>query len=355
MKFLSKVNIYKEVLVISLLTLISIGLYSENLKELTGLEGNWRFTIGDNPNWAEPDYNDLDWDIVKVPDTWENIGYPDYNGFAWYRKTFQVANLPDHNYLYLIMGYIDDVDEVYVNGKLVGSSGVFPPRVETAYPTLRKYPVPAELLNKNDNNTIAVRVYDDYLEGGIRGGDIGLYYDTDINLLEVDLMGYWNFETINKTNPTKKLVYGQKQNQIFVPGFWENWGYNHYDGAVNYTTSFSISADYAAESLVLVLGLIDDIDKVYLNDNLIGSVDMLMKRSDNKGTEYRKFRGYEIPASLIVFGRENTLRVKVIDTGGPGGIYEGPIGITTPAKFEKLKNSQKPKDWWSDFFENFWN
>jgi sialate O-acetylesterase len=355
MIFQYKLILYKSILACSLLFFIPPGLSAENLKEITDLQGKWKFSIGDDITWAEHEFNDMNWDIVKVPDTWENNGYHDYNGFAWYRKTFRISNLPDHKYVFLLMGYIDDVDEVYVNGKLVGTSGVFPPQVATAYSTPRKYPIPTELLNKNENNTIAVRVFDDYLEGGIRGGDIGLYYDTDINLLEVDLTGYWDFETINKTDPSKKLIYGQNQDQIFVPGFWENWGYTNYDGAVNYSTTFSISADYAGESLILVLGLIDDIDKVYLNDNLIGSVDMLMKRSDDKGSEYRKFRGYEIPGSLIVFGRENTLRIKVIDTGGPGGIYEGPIGITTSAKFEKLESLQKPKDWWSEFFENFWD
>ena len=338
-----------------MLVLYSSNITAENLKEIRNLQGSWKFTIGDDPNWALPEYDDIQWDIVKVPGTWENSGYSGYNGYAWYRKTFRITNDANSKYLYLLAGYIDDVDEIYINGHLIGSSGIFPPLVQTAYATLRKYPVPVEILNLNGENLIAVRVFDDYLDGGITGGPVGFYFDIDNNLLDINLAGYWKFETVNKTNHSKKLVTHQNQGEIFVPGFWENWGYTNYDGAANYTTSFSIPQTLSNESIILVLGYIDDIDKVYLNDNLIGSVDMLMNRSDDKGSEYRKLRAYNIPLALIKFNQTNTIRVKVYDIGGPGGIYEGPVGITTIRKFEFIEANQKPRDWWEDFFQIFWD
>ena len=38
------------------------------------LEGNWKFSIGDDSAWASPDYNDQDWEEIKVPSSWENEG-----------------------------------------------------------------------------------------------------------------------------------------------------------------------------------------------------------------------------------------------------------------------------------------
>src|ERR1035437_8743980 len=88
--------------------------------------------------------------------------------------------------IYLSMGYIDDCDEVYVNGHLIGFSGSFPPNYYTAYNVMRMYPCPRDFINFNGDNVVAVRVYDDQLEGGITSGDIAVktleLMQTDINL-----------------------------------------------------------------------------------------------------------------------------------------------------------------------------
>ena len=54
------------------------------------LEGNWRFSIGDDTAWASPYFKDNDWEKIKVPAMWEDQGFHGYNGYAWYRKTFDV-------------------------------------------------------------------------------------------------------------------------------------------------------------------------------------------------------------------------------------------------------------------------
>jgi sialate O-acetylesterase len=64
------------------------GVFANNPKQIVNLKGNWEFTIGDNPDWKNPNYNDKDWDRVYVPRSWEENGYNDYNGFAWYRTQF---------------------------------------------------------------------------------------------------------------------------------------------------------------------------------------------------------------------------------------------------------------------------
>ncbi len=92
-----------------------LELKSENLKELIDLSGTWRFSVGDNPKWSQPDYNTRKWDYVSLPQNWESAGYVGYDGYAWYRKDFRINNSFNKTNLYLVLGYIDDVDEVYLS------------------------------------------------------------------------------------------------------------------------------------------------------------------------------------------------------------------------------------------------
>ena len=78
-----------------------------------------------------------------------------------------------------MLGKIDDIDEAFLNGKLIGQTGVFSDKPENSnfkneWQELRGYIFPANLLNKNGENVIAVRVYDGYINGGIYEGPIGI-------------------------------------------------------------------------------------------------------------------------------------------------------------------------------------
>ena len=81
-------------------------------------------------------------------------------GYAWYRTTFDGNMLRNEKDVYLNLGYIDDADEVFINGQQIGASGQFPPNFQTAYEARRIYYIPIEHLDVNGENTIAVRVYD---------------------------------------------------------------------------------------------------------------------------------------------------------------------------------------------------
>ncbi|NJO88235.1 MAG: hypothetical protein HC831_04120 [Chloroflexia bacterium] len=88
-----------------------------DLRKIVPLEGKWSFTIGTNPDWKYASYDDSDWDKIRVPSSWEDEGFHDYNGFGYYRKKIHISGDLEGQMLYLMLGYIDDVDEVYFNGK----------------------------------------------------------------------------------------------------------------------------------------------------------------------------------------------------------------------------------------------
>ncbi|MCB2201165.1 beta galactosidase jelly roll domain-containing protein [bacterium] len=353
MKFCSKYyKSFQNILLLFFVVFIVFpaSISAENLKPIMTLEGSWKFTVGDDTSWADPNYNDSDWDVIRVPGAWENYGYKDYNGYAWYRKRFSFTNKELDEYLFLLVGYIDDVDEVYVNGYLVGSNGTFPPLVKTAYQNLRRYPISKKILSPNGVNVIAVRVYDEYLEGGICNGPVGIYYDSDNTFLNVNLAGYWDFSTEKQYSRQTSGIYGSNAGKLFVPETWESQGYPDYDGRAVYKKQFQVPSNLNINDIILVLGFIDDVDEVYLNGTKIGSV-YNIKRKDpylNSGWEYKVFRAYRLPPGLILQNGWNTITVKVNDTGGLGGIYEGPVGLTTVANFKYLKerNVRETQSFW---------
>jgi hypothetical protein len=126
------------------------------------LQGKWKFTTGDNLNYKNNNFVDHGWNEIFVPSYWENQGYNHYDGYAWYRKTFVMdKNLPGET-LILMLGKIDDIDELYINGKLVGNTGFFnlTHSFQETWKERRGYYFPKSLLNQNGKNTIAVRVFD---------------------------------------------------------------------------------------------------------------------------------------------------------------------------------------------------
>ena len=53
------------------------------------LDGAWRFHTGDDPQWANPEFNDSDWPTVTVGESLTTQGIDTYSGFAWYRMRLQ--------------------------------------------------------------------------------------------------------------------------------------------------------------------------------------------------------------------------------------------------------------------------
>jgi sialate O-acetylesterase len=308
----------------------------DNLVLLQSLKGSWLFSIGMNEEWASPKFNDSDWETVRVPSPWEEEGFNGYNGYAFYRKKINISSTYKGRMLYLNMGYIDDVDEVYLNGQKIGSSGGFPPNYNTAYNAERVYFIPEHDINFDGPNLIAVKVYDSYNEGGIVSGDIGIYGGkTSVNF-DVNLQSPWKFQPGDDLRRKEADFDDSGWGEIFVPAKWEDQGYRDYDGYAWYRKSFISPINTGNDKMVLIMGKIDDIDQVYINGTLVGSTGNFPSRYGrdvSTGQEYDAFRGYFIPDGLLKKNQKNVIAVRVLDTGGVGGIYEGPVGIITQSKY----------------------
>ena len=106
------------------------------------LDGEWKFRIGDDIDWAAPSYDDSSWenmDLTANPGAydpnsgwpgympgWTVKGHPDYWGYAWYRVGVQIDARPGESFALIGPPNVNDAYQVFANGVLIGSYGDFP-------------------------------------------------------------------------------------------------------------------------------------------------------------------------------------------------------------------------------------
>ncbi len=300
--------------------------------QVINLKGRWKFHVGDDPSFSSSKLDDSGWEDIWVPAAWEDEGFNGYDGFAWYRIKFDGHKLDKERNYVVNLGYIDDADEAYLNDKIIGFSGQCPPKFKTAYNNERKYVLPPQLINFAGMNTLAIRVFDGVHRGGIVDGKVGIYSVEENTKLLIDLQGIWSFA---RSKTGEKNTDEAAWEKIMVPSAWEFQGLK-IDGFGWYKKTFTIPANFTKQPLVLLLGKIDDFDRVYLNGKFIGSTND--HKPFGRSHSYEENRVYEVPIEALKYNAPNTIEVLVEDTGNIGGIYEGTIGITTRVNYEKYFN-----------------
>lgn len=160
---------------------ITVGDLSPILISHPELELNlWKFQKGDNLIYKELDYDDSSWQEVILPGSWEETSnyYEDYV-FGWYRKAIYLPPELAGYSIKITLGKIDDCDETYFNGYLIGSSGTMPDGnrgMISAWQTVRIYTVPSQLIKPGQVNVISIRVYDATVGGGLYEGPLKIEF-----------------------------------------------------------------------------------------------------------------------------------------------------------------------------------
>ncbi len=126
----------------------------------------WRQRTGDDPRWAQSDYDDSAWTKVRVPMGWGRRTGPRV-AYAWYRLTVQVGPeglgpTPDERArlrLGLAVGKVDSAYEVYAGGVRLGGVGALPPARRIDYDRHAVYFVPATAIEPGGRLLIALRTW----------------------------------------------------------------------------------------------------------------------------------------------------------------------------------------------------
>ena len=171
----------------------------ENVKQLalteTDVENNFRKEMerfvakakaddegldGEKALWAVPEYDDSSWGTIRLPEKIQTL-WPSTNGVFWFRKEVEIPKDWAGKDLTLSLGPVDDFDETYFGGELVGSGEV--------WNMAREYKVPGSIV-KEGRVVICVRVTDDHGDGGLYGAVDQLFLE-DPEGHHIPLNGDW--------------------------------------------------------------------------------------------------------------------------------------------------------------------
>ena len=315
---------------------------SVTTKQIVDLRGNWKFEIGDQEKFSDPKFDDSKWEEIFVPEVWENEGYPGYDGYAWYRKKFTVPASAQGKNLYFHGGYIDDACVIYINGHRIGGKGTFPPNCETAYDQEEIFLIPNKFLIFNQENVVAIRVYDSFRYGGITRGKVGVFEYSDELKFVIHFPELWKFKTGDNEQWSNPALDDSKWQELIAETMWDYQGFEKYDGFAWYRVSFDVPQNIQDEKLFLMLGKIDDIDEAYINGVRIGNTGTIggSRWIDRIREEYQEVRVYRIPSSTIKSNQKNVLAVRVYDKMKFGGFNEGPIGVMTEKEYRDWERKQ---------------
>ena len=135
---------------------------------------------------AKPDFNDAKWHSMNVPTLWENNNeVRAFDGIVWFRKTIKITPAMAGKELVISLGAIDDGDETFFNGELIGHTN--------NYQADRVYTVPADKV-KAGKAVIAIRVTDNQGGGGLYGQPSKLKCYTKSNEKSaISLAGSWKY------------------------------------------------------------------------------------------------------------------------------------------------------------------
>ena len=135
----------------------SFGPLTNNVPVIS-VDGLWRFQFGDNPAWAERNFDDSKWSLLHSNAPWTDQGYKGRVGIAWYRFHADVPASIKHVSLYLPR--IFTCYEVFANGSLVGTFGKMPPNQDLygGGGDFRLYRLP-DGINRDGSIEIALRIW----------------------------------------------------------------------------------------------------------------------------------------------------------------------------------------------------
>ena len=171
-------------------------------KGTVDLSGPWRFHIGDDLRWADPSVTDAPgengWETILPDRPWGAQRHFAYTGFAWYRLHLRITPAPDIKTDFrLLLPRLQDVCEVYWDGRLVGRYGKLPPNPSS--PTLN---APAAFtLPDFRSGVLAIRVWNGPL-GSSAAGDGGGIAETPLVGDPQSIAAYignWNYNFLRGT------------------------------------------------------------------------------------------------------------------------------------------------------------
>jgi alpha-galactosidase len=244
----------KSCLFLAIILALSLKVYPQ--QNVIKFDKQWRFIPGDSIDYAKPSYDDSNWKLIGVDKMWEDQGYPDLDGFAWYRvKVFIPSALKENAFLKdsleICLGKIDDFDESFINGQIFGINGknvTARKNIDTLFydPSLTywdleriyKLPVNDPRIKWDAENVFAIRVYDRGGLGGIFSGDQSIHM---VNISEYLTLNYNQVDFKYKNGSiSKSLRLGNSSSVLALKGDFSIEAVNKLNGKSVYHKSYKV-------------------------------------------------------------------------------------------------------------------
>lgn len=162
---------------LSILALFSMAVSAQ---EITFREA--KFMMGDDPSYSSVTLDDSKWETLSVTKTWDAQGKRVNAATGWYRfhvkLTKSMLEASDmKEYVQFALGAIDDVDETYLNGELIGKTGRFPKdkggyASRWSVPRIYNVKANSSLIRWEQDNVLSVRCYSGGEPGGMFQGPV---------------------------------------------------------------------------------------------------------------------------------------------------------------------------------------
>jgi sialate O-acetylesterase len=118
-----------------------------------------------------------------------------------------------------------------------------------------------------------------------------------------------------------------------LPANWENAGLAAYDGIVWFRKDVVVPDEWAGKDLTLSLSPIDDNETTYINGEKVGGMN-----------NWNSPRVYTVPGKLVKAGK-NLIAIRVLDTGGGGGLFGTPEQMSLSLKGDAAQKLSLAGDW----------
>ncbi|AOP32870.1 hypothetical protein A0128_02675 [Leptospira tipperaryensis] len=146
----------------------------ENPARDYSMNGRWYFKTLDDSAYARPNYFHTHWNFFEVAKSWHLEGY-DYDGVGWFRMNFILSPEYEGKNLAVMIPYIENAHEFFLNGSLIGKKGEISENGNLLSSDTRNdvYTIDSSLLKIGIPNVISVRVRS---AGGLGGFALTDFY-----------------------------------------------------------------------------------------------------------------------------------------------------------------------------------
>ncbi|APH06209.1 alpha/beta hydrolase-fold protein [Bacillus weihaiensis] len=170
----------------------------------------------------------------------------------------------------------------------------------------------------------------------------------------IDLMGDWKFSAYKPYLTKEKVALDDIKN--VTKEEWNSWGTvqpalgwwtatfesslggnPNWTGYAWYVREFDMPTDFKSEDLLLALGKFDEANEVYVNGVRVGATGIPEAGGNyDESNPWDVDRLYELDSTILNYGGSNTIAIRMANSNGGGGWYQGPVGIYSPAAYNKI-------------------